>query len=217
MILRDIYVDKDRLRYSTDEAYAFLLRSRCVCNFVGREVWKKQIRVPGFNRIVINVARDSSPGMNVLSTGVASIRLPICDDVGKANAGYAVHEIYIDCMVRAFEFLRPYPEVVPALEEAITSFRSSGCRNVWIAAERTIRVHKLRAVLVCELSIERFTLRLQVSQGGTALYDGEIFRSDPDEVCFHRKFKDIVLEDGDLVVVARVGAPLFRLPLKDRC
>jgi hypothetical protein len=217
MILRDIYVDKDRLRYSTDEAYAFKLRSRCACNFVGREVWKKQIRVPGFSRIVIKVAKDSSPGMNVLSTGVASIRLPTSDDVGEANAGSAVHEVYIDCMVRAFEFLRPYPEVVLALEEAITSFRSSGYRNVWIAFERAIRVHKLRAVLACELSIEHFTLRLQVSQGGVPLYDGEILRCDPDEVCFHHKFEDVVLEDGDLVVVARVGAPLFRLPLKGLC
>lgn len=211
MILRDLYVDLDRDRYATDDAYPFKLRSRAVCNFIGRCVWKRQIRVPGFNRVVINVAIGGPTSGSVLSTGVASIHIPI-DQVPTRLSGPALHEFYVDCILRSRVFLEAYSGVVPTIEEAIGLFRAGGYRNVWTAASRTDRVRHLKAELFCDLDPQRFSLRLVVSRAGSRLADREVFVSDPDEVCFHSKFRDIAFETDSIVVVPRIGSAVIRIP-----
>lgn len=216
MILRDIYLDMDRLRYSTEIAYPFKLRSRCLCNFVGRYVWKKQIRISGFNRISITVAAEAVPQFEINVCKVACISIPIADLGYQHLAGADLQEFYIECLLRASrQFLQHYPDALAAIEEGIDLFRSGEYRNEWIARSRRFAVLKMSAVLICSMTVERFTLRLTIQKGKEPVYDQEIFTSDPDEFAFACRFDDVRAADGKITVTTRYSKPLVALSLAD--
>jgi hypothetical protein len=41
-----------------------------------------------------------------------------------------------------------------------------------------------------------------------------ILRCDPDEIAFHYRFKDVVVEGQHLVITSRASEPLVRIPLR---
>jgi hypothetical protein len=212
MILRDIYIDLDRAQYSTKVAYAFKLRSRCVCNFVGRHVWKEQIRAPGFNRISVTLSKCASPKFEVNSCQVGCITMPFEESGYEGLSDTDFHELVITHLLSACDqFLRTLPEVFGALKEAVRLFREVGYRNEWVARSRRFAAAGINASLACELTPLRFGLRLVIRHRGTLVFDQEIFTSDPDEVAFDYRFKDIVLIDDKLVVTSKTSKPLLEL------
>jgi hypothetical protein len=203
MILRDIYIGLDRSQFSTKVAYAFKLRSRSVCHFIGRHVWKKQIRVPGFNRISVTLSN---------SCQVGCITMPLEDSGYESLSDTDFHEFAIAHLLSACDqFLRTLPEVLGALKEAVRLFREVGYKNEWVARSRRFAAVGIHASLACELTPQRFGLRLIIRHRGTLVFDQEIFTSDPDEVAFDYRFKDVVLMDDKLVVTSKTSKPLLEL------
>lgn len=216
MILRDIFVDLDRSQHPSEIAYAFKLRSRCLCHFVGRHVWEKRIRVPNFNRIVITLSRKAVPEFFVNSSHVACIRIPADDATSQQLAGNALQEFYIDCLSRGVDrFLGDFPEALVAIREGIELFRAGGYRNAWVQKARRLQTLGLSASLACSMTIERFSLRLAILRAKTPIYDQEIFTSDPDEIVFAHRFKDVVASDRKVVVVDRFSHAVLTLSLED--
>ncbi|MEO6993016.1 MAG: hypothetical protein ABI273_05280 [Lacunisphaera sp.] len=216
MILRDIYLDLDRSNYSTKVAYAFKLGSRCLCHFIGRYIWEKQVRVSGFNRVSLILAKDAVSGFYVNVCRVACISLPFDDTAYLSLEGTALQEFYIDCLLRGVRcYLSDLPDVLTAIEEGIAKFRLEGYKNEWVAKSRRFGPSQLSAKLIGCLTIERFSLRLIVHNRKKMLYDQEIFSSDPDEIAFAHRFKDIVLEEDKVAVTSRHGKPLLELVVAD--
>lgn len=63
--------------------------------------------------------------------------------------------------------------------------------------------------------MESFTLTLRVHRRDAAPIFLPILVTKPDEICYHYKFKDLVLADGDLVITTRIpdGGELTRFNL----
>lgn len=215
MILRDIFIDLDRLQFPTEVAYPFKLRSRSLCHFLGRHIWKKQLRVPGFNRIVVTPSKDAVAKFEVNSCHVACITIPLAAERFEDLKGAELHEYYIGCLTRAVdEFLREFPDVLAAIHEGIGLFRAGGYTHEWIHQQKRFRELGLTAVLSCRMTPERFALRLIVLRAAKIVYDQEIFASDPDEVVFAHRFKEVIVTAGGLSVINRFKKPLLSLSLE---
>jgi hypothetical protein len=214
MILRDFYIGLDRSQYSTKVAYAFKLRSRCACHFIGRHIWKQQIRVPGFNRISVTLSKGASPKFEVNSLQVVCITMPFEASGHESLSDTDFHEFVITHLLSSCDqFLNTLPAVLASLKEGVRLFRESGYRNEWVARSRRFAAACIHASLACELTPQRFGLRLIVRLRGTLVFDQEIFTSDPDEVAFDYRFNDVVVMDDKLVVTSKTSKPLLELSL----
>lgn len=212
MILRDFYIGLDRAQYPTKVAYAFTLRSRCACHFIGRHIWKQQIRVPDFNRISVTLSKGASLKFEVNSCQVGCITMPFEESRYEGLSDIAFHELVITHLLSACDqFLRTLPEVLGALTEAVRLFREVGYRDEWVAKSRRFAAAGIHASLACELTPQRFGLRLVIRRRGTPVFDQEIFTSDPDEVAFDYRFRDVVVMDDMLVVTSKTSKPLLEL------
>ena len=216
MILRDIFVGLDRAQYPTEVAYPFKLRSRCLCHFIGRHIWKKQIRVPGFNRVVVELSKDAVPKFSVNVCQVACISMPLKHTGFQDFGDIALQEFFIDALVTGVDqFLTDYPDALAAIHEAIALFREGGYKEEWITRSRRFADLGLAASLSCSMTLERFALRLIVFRSKRPVYDQEIFSSDPDEVAFAHRFKDVVVKDGEIVVIDRFAKALLALTFQE--
>ncbi len=214
MVFRDVYLELDRLKYPTEVAYPFKLRSRCLCHFVGRHAWKRQLRVPGFNRIVVNLAAHAEPKFQVNVCHVASIDMPLTADTFETIEGDALHEFYIAHLTAGVDrFLGDFPELTAEIHQGVAAFRAGGYRNEWIEKSRRFRDLDLSASLSCRMTVERFALRLTLRRKEAIVYDQEILSTDPDEIAFEYRFKDVIAADGGIIVVSKHSRRLVTLTM----
>jgi hypothetical protein len=104
----------------------------------------------------------------------------------------------------------PIEEILAGIEK----FKSEGMRNEWLFKSRTFREHSLKASLLCTLTMEEFSLRLQVERRKELVFNDVVIRTDPDEIAFEPQFKDIKIADNHLVVTKRYGDPLLAQSLE---
>jgi len=85
----------------------------------------------------------------------------------------------------------------------LEELKKNGYRNKWLFKEKTFRQFGIKCRLDCELTLDVFTLRLHITKEDKVLFDKKILTTAPDEVAFHYKFKDIIIEGDHLVVTTR--------------
>jgi len=54
------------------------------------------------------------------------------------------------------------------------------------------------------MDLDKFTLRLTIFNKDAPVLDKIILTTPPDEIAFHSKFKDVVIEGEHIVVIARL-------------
>ena len=87
-------------------------------------------------------------------------------------------------------------------------------KNEWLHKSRTFRVHSLKASLLCSLTMEQFTLRLQVERRKKLVLDEVVLQTDPDEIAFEYRFRDLAIESGSLLITSKVEEPLWKRTLE---
>lgn len=217
MILKSLYLKIGDLGLPTEYTYGFLKRSRCVCNYIEREVLKSiRFQSDGFNRISIAMCSEPSREPFVNSSKVLCVDLPFDRKGYDALQGDEVLLFCIDAIgegVRALSksYLLPQERILKGLNE----FVLGGMENKWVHKKRKFRSVGLMACLNCQLTQDAFTLTLDVFKGEDHLFDSCILRTDPDENAYEYKFKDIRLEGDQLVVTSQAIDPLYRVSLSE--
>ncbi len=216
MILRQIYL------YLGDEpdlpvpyTYAFLLRSRSVCNYLEREVLARlRYRTERFNRIVLSARSAPRKGVFVNTEGAATVDIPFDRAAYERRSGEGLETLGTYYVERLREGVAKCARSVSVPEheivEGLDAFVAGGMKNEWVHKKRTFRALGLRAELDCRMTQEVFTLRLIVSDAGGPVLDRQILKAEPNEIVFGYRFKDIVLDRGHLAVTSKHGEPLWR-------
>lgn len=99
----------------------------------------------------------------------------------------------------------PLVELLGAVDE----FRRGGYRNEWTHQRKILRPVGLHASLQCRLDSERFVLTLRLENKGATVFEQDILETKPDELIFAHRFKEVVLEECDIVVKDKFGKPTF--------
>ncbi len=198
-------IHPDDSRLTVDYTYGFLKKSRCLCNFLEREVLRKvRFKTEGFNRIVIAMRTNPEKGVYVNSSQVACVELPFVPSDYESKDGEALMHYYIDCLQRGLQkCARSIPIPLDALKQGIADFVSGGMENRWLFKNRAFKEHGLRSSLHCSLTPSEFSLRIQVWRKQDLVLDEEVLRTDPDEIAFQHRFRDLEIIDGALVVTSK--------------
>ena len=199
-------------------AVPFSFETRSLCNYVQRHARSLKIETTGFNQIVIEDDLFKKAETTPRLVPEKTLAVPFRVDVSRyqratpdEKQNYFV-EILGFGLQRANEFQAlPLHDLLLKVEE----FKLNGFRNQWIHQTKSIRSHGLVAELQCELTMEEFTLTLEVRRKMGPPVRLPILSTKPDELCFHYKFKDIAVREDYLVVTNRMYSndELVRFPL----
>jgi len=106
------------------------------------------------------------------------------------------------------------PGIRQAMLDSIDRFRNGGYKNVWLFKRK--RIDLVRQVeLICELDREMFTLTLVVKNKNTEIYRRDILKTKPSSVIYHHKFKDILVDENNIVIIDRFGKPIYQVSISD--
>jgi hypothetical protein len=214
MILRDLYV---MIEDVPEVAYPFLKRSRHVCNYVEREVLRKG-RYTGdrFNRIVVVLCPDPRDEAFVNTANAAVVQIPFDTAAYSGKSGAELSLYYVDRLREGVEKCARTLDV-PKTEifEGLARFVAGGLKNEWVHKDRHFKKLGLRALLRCFLDQAHFRLQLEVSREGIVVFKSFILETDPDEVAFEHRFKDVIVEGRRLVVTSRNQGPLWQTPIAE--
>jgi hypothetical protein len=212
MILKTLYLKIGDLGLPSDYTYELLKASRFICNYLEREVLKK-IRFPadGFNRIVISLSSKPADGVFVNTASVACVDIPFDRETYDSKEGRETALWLIDKLREGIEKCAQFV-AIPKLEilEGLASFVSGGMRNQWVHKRRVLSNFGVQASLICELTQSEFFLRLELSRSGKPVFEQILLRTDPDEIAFEHRFKDLQMDGEYLVVTSKAGNPLWR-------
>lgn len=210
MILRTLYLKLAERGLTVEYAYGFLLQSRCLCNYLEREVLKKiKFRSEGYNRIVVCLTSTPSPETFINSCQVLGVDALFKQSDYGSKQGDALMLYYIDVLTDGLRHCSqsnsiPFDELLQGIDD----FKKIGMKNEWLFKSRTFREHSLKVDLLCRLTMEQFTLRLQVCRRKELVLDEIVLTTEPDEIAFEPMYKDIKIEDGALLITQRYGEPL---------
>jgi len=200
----------------------FANASHCAGHYLWSRFRKWRIPTDGFNAIIVQ-DDDYPPDRQPHAGSNKSFLIPFRFEperwqrMGEAERHEHLLELY-ERGLRATAEHHPLP--LERLLGLIDEFRRGGYRNRWLGAKLQVRRPNpidatLRAELHGELTLERFTLRLQVRAGDELRFDEQLLDTNPDPICWHYQWKGIERDGDDLVVTDRRhrGDGLRRLPL----
>ncbi|GAA4834844.1 hypothetical protein GCM10023331_20090 [Algivirga pacifica] len=119
-------------------------------------------------------------------------------------------EYYITILLNSINTLKDkYDLPLSEIKEGIQKFRNLGYRNEWVHKKKLYRPLSITFFLECEMTMEEFNLYLTLRKKKETLLKKCILTTDPDEIAFHYKFKDIVFENNKVTIKGLQGYTLF--------
>lgn len=222
MILKSLYIKFGELNhpdnprhYPIEYTYCFLKQSRCLCNYLEREVLKPlRFRGEGFDRIVVSLVHQPSDRIFVNSCKVMEVEASLDQQEYdtrhldscklESSARRELMEYFIQRLTEGLVKCATFATIpIDELISGIDRFVSGGMVNRWVHKRRTFKSQGLKAELVCDLSISSFTLRLVVVRDGAVVLNELILSTDPDENAYEYLFDDIVIIEDKLVVTSK--------------
>ncbi len=91
----------------------------------------------------------------------------------------------------------------------IDAFMAGGMKNEWLYSSRTFREHALKVCLFCALDPAEFRLTLQIWRAKQLVFDEVIMQTDPDEIAFEHRFRNVFIENGELKITSRLDTKLW--------
>lgn len=204
--------------HSIDVAAPFSFETRSLCNFVQRYARSIEIETAGFNQIIVqddlHSPKLSSP--TLIPEKTLAIPFEFDKDRYRQATSAEKQEYFIEILSAGLEAAHTFhPLPLKEFQDRIKEFRTNGYRNYWVHQSKTIRKIAATAELQCELTLDQFTLTLEIRGKSGSLRRIHLLETKPDELCFHHQFKDIVVREEHLVVTNRrySNDELARFPL----
>lgn len=210
MKLRQIYLYPDLVHYPKEITGKFRDQSRSLCNYLERQIRPLSFEAEGFMKLCVIGMPNPAAGSSVNSSGALLIEVAFDPGEYLSVPRDSLNEYFIGMLTAGFGKAR---ELIPEtkLLESIESFRAKGYLNEWTAKKKTFKSLGLKASLRCALTIDAFALSLVIERGSEIVFDKQILSTEPDEIVFESKFKDIVERDGELTVIDKFDDPIFHL------
>lgn len=196
--------------YSKEERRAFLLGSRCICNYVERELKREKFK-SNYSRINIFCTKDER------KTGVFPLKNEPYLEVRvryqmpelSSLTDVALQRNYAEIILlglNAAKSLMPVPCGV--CEAAIRQFEAGGFQNKWVQAKKSWASLSLRCEAVAQLTIYDFTLMQKVYRDGEIVASHKIVETKPREMLFLEYFGDFSLSKRTNILYKAKGKVL---------
>lgn len=215
MLLDDIILGLDADEYGRQASSDFAFRSRYVGNFIRRKIKPLKFRTAGFRAIAVNGCRASVEACEIRPVNVLVADVAFEKEKYESMAPGELHEFFIGMLLEGVVKCSAQHQVPRTeIERAVDAFREEDYRNEWTHKKKAFRSIGVQAYLNCSLDTDKFLLRLKLERmDGAVVFDDVVLKTKPDETIFAYKFKDVVLDDDQIVIRDKFGEPTCSLEL----
>ncbi|EDM25987.1 hypothetical protein LNTAR_19357 [Lentisphaera araneosa HTCC2155] len=214
--LRKIALNLNRSDWPNDYGYQFLLRSRCLCNYIERRLKKEIVELIDSTKIVITGEKRENSQFYINSSNIACLNVPFNPETYDLLKEHEYNAYMVNFLK---EHITNEPNIcnqeANKLFDIITDFENEGSINKFIYKKKINKDKKLKIILEQTLTVSEFVLKLDIQKSKESVYSKIILKTDPDELAFHYRYKDIVFEDNFLIVTSRTSEPLIKLNLDE--
>lgn len=197
----------------------FNLSSRFISNFLSVQIRKLKIQTDGaFNMISVAPSMEAKHIFRIV--GEKSLQARIAFDKVKYEQMTELerYEYYLQLLEEGYRICAQH-KVVP-LEQLLNlhqQFRGNNYKNEWLHKTKKFKEHSIEVSLNCFFTSLDFQLVMTVCDitSKKELVSGTIIKTLPDEVCFDSLFKDVIIEQNELIITEYQDRPKFKFLLSD--
>ncbi|WP_437918749.1 hypothetical protein [Sphingobacterium sp. LRF_L2] len=203
----------------TKFALKFNLRYRFISNFLSREIRKYNLESSdSFNMISIVSSLDKVKIKDNLSNSVLQAYVPLDIDYYENNKGIIRYEYALNLLEEGYYLCNEFKKI--PLHELImlhNDFRKKGYKNEWLYKKNKSKEHNIEVILKCIFNEEEFKLEMNVKDLTTKsdLATGFVLRTLPDELFFSKLFKNVLINEREIIITEFHDRPKFKFVMED--
>ncbi|WP_452229602.1 hypothetical protein [Lacinutrix sp. MEBiC02404] len=194
-----------------DTSYQYLLkkRTRHILNYIERNCLKPlKFDSTEYRNIVITLKHGFEEKYMNLEPYISSNKSLVIElDFKKErydnlSTNNEFREFFHQILITAFKkaetkYVIPSTEILESYEE----LKENKFINNWIFKKKSNKNINLLVELNCNLTISKFELSLIIIRDKKEIYNKIILETDPDELAFEYRFKDIIIEDDKVIII----------------
>jgi hypothetical protein len=205
--------------YDTDYRYAFLLRTRFISNYLSKQIRKRRFKTDGtFHMISVDPTPHEPKECRIVPDRSLNAEVHFDKDRYEKAKDTGDFEYYLELFETGFSKASKWKDVpLDSLLSLIGDFREKGYKNEWRHKKKRFKEQDIEVILDCRFTTNDFELIATINQISTKkeLCSGAVITTDPDEVCFDKLFKDILIDKANIVITDAFNCPSVFIDLKD--
>lgn len=210
MYLKEIYLYPDIMDFDKTITFSFKRESRSLCNYIERHLKKMKCQTINFKKICFVCQKEP-----LFETYINSCNV-LCVSIFMNEADYitcskdSLNSYFIDLLTIGIEkcstthFL-PKDEMIYAID----NFKNDRYINEWIFKKKRSHEYKIDCIVKCQLSIDEFTLDIELKQQLKTICRENVITDIPNEYVFNYHLKDILLIDDEIVIINKMNETIY--------
>jgi hypothetical protein len=198
---------------------SFNLNSRFISHYLSVQIRKLKIQTDGsFNMISVAPSKNIKHVCRIVGEKALQVRLAIDKEKYEQMAEVERYEYYLELLEDGYKIAAQYKQIpLEPLLNLHQQFRIGGYKNEWLHKKKKFKEHGIEVSLNCFFTTYDFQLKITVSDIKTKveLISGMVIRTLPDSVCFHHLFRDVIIENEELIITDFLNRPKFKFLLSD--
>lgn len=196
--------------------YQYNLNNRFISNYFSKAIRKHRYKTDGTYNMISVVATEFEikPTKLVGFGDVIRVNLPFDRTRYEKIKGTSDCSYYLELLEAGFKKASEFKEIpLEILLNLIEEFKKGGCKNEWLHKKKRFKEDDLEVVLTCEFTTNYFQLVATINQISTKqeLVNGVVIRTEPDEICFEGMYKDILINNDEILITDKSDSPRIRI------
>jgi hypothetical protein len=198
----------------------FNLYSKFIGYYLSTHVRKLKLETDGtFNMIAVKPSVSANFVCRLMSEKALVINV-LFNNIAAYNLMNEIerYEYCLELLEDGYKIAAQYkPIPLEPLLNLHQQFRIGGYKNEWLHKKKKFKEHGIEVSLNCFFTTYDFQLKITVSDIKTKveLISGMVIRTLPDPVCFHHLFRDVIIENEELIITDFLNRPKFKFLLSD--
>ena len=214
MILRDIYLYFNELHFPLGTNLPRDTESRWLCNYLERKIQSPRFATENFRRFIVCGMEGPLPDCHLVDTGVLTVFVPFFLKEYRSLSKSEIPEYYIGLLEAGFaKCNKQYPLPMDRLREGIEEFRAGGYVNQWTWKKKVVKELGIKVAFDCEMTIDRFTMQLNVYRQNELVLTDPVFEFPPDEIIFGSRMKRLEIDGSEVRILKTSGNPSYHIDL----
>lgn len=197
----------------------FMFNVSFVSSYLSSQV--RKLKLESNNNIKMIYARISDINKCVMDDNNLNVYMNVDPQIIRQyNASDSVEErceIYLSLLEQAYHYAGCYYDIpIDDLLSLHDKFRQDGYKNIKLYKRLWYKPLDLSLQFVGDFGMFDFNLKLQVYERktGKIIVDSSIFRSAPDELCFHKDLKRFYIQDSSVYINNFLDKAFLCIPIE---
>lgn len=212
-----IAIGLDDKYFGREDSSEFGYRTAFISNYFSKQIRKARFKTDGTFQMLYVEATGKPGECAIVPDRALTAQVFLDRDRYERIKGTADCSYYLEMLEEGFRKAAEFKKIpLETLLNLIDEFRRNGCRNEWLQKKKRFREADLEVALNCYFTTLDFKLVVTIRKISTReeLCSGTILRTLPDEIFFKGRFKDILIENGKIVITDFLDGPHILIDLE---